>query len=139
MTAAVVYIVQIGKFVKIGFSTSLAARLDTFRTSNPAVDLLLAIPGDRVLEKRLHLLLSEVKVAREMFIDGWRVQSFIDRVKQADLQSGLDFLESTTPKKLAEQKRSDRERRVRHGRMEKAQLDTHFAALVAERKRRLGW
>jgi len=136
---SVVYIVRIGKFVKIGFSTNLPARLDTFRALVPDARLLLAKPGDRTLEKRLHLLLSEHRIVREMFHDEWRVHLFIDHVEYDGLQRGLDFLESSTPQKRAEKKRSDREKRVHHNRTEKAELDAYYASLVAERKERLGW
>jgi hypothetical protein len=136
---SVVYIVRIGKFVKIGFSTNLPARLKTSRTSNPDVQLQLAIPGDRALETRLHSLLQEERILREVFRDGGRIQLFVDHVEYGGLQRGLDFLESTTPQKRAERKLLNRKRRLEQIRMEKTRLDARCASLVAERKKRLGW
>jgi hypothetical protein len=57
----------------------------------------------------------------------------------AVFSGGLDFLASSTPQKRAEEGRSDRERRVRHARGEKAELDAYYASLVDERRNRLGW
>jgi hypothetical protein len=137
--ASVVYIVQIDKHLKIGFSTNLKSRLRQFRNAASVIKLLLAIPGDRTLEKRLQSLFFQDRIARELFRDSGRAQHFVDHVKYGGLQRGLDFLESITPQKIADATRAERERRVRENRMNKAQLDAYYASLVAERKQRLGW
>ena len=93
-----VYFVQIGKHIKIGVTWNIEARMETFQTSSVAVELLLLIPGgDTELERRLHRLLAEHHVVRELFHPGWRVQPFIDVFKYAGLERAIRHLEQTTP------------------------------------------
>ena len=63
---AVVYLVQIGKHIKIGFSKNLKQRLKDFATSTAeTIELLAAIPGDREVERRLHESLRDIQFHRE--------------------------------------------------------------------------
>lgn len=134
-----VYLVKIGKHIKVGFSTNLDARLKSFQTTSVFVDLLLAIPGDRSLEKTLHRLLDEIKVARELFHDDWRIRQFIQHVEFGGLDRGLAFLQTTTPEARSRKKVEDRSRRTAEARKTKAEKDAYFASLVADRVKRLGW
>ena len=45
-----VYFVVSGKFVKIGYSSDLIARVKRYQTDNPEFTLVALIPGDRELE-----------------------------------------------------------------------------------------
>ncbi len=136
---SLVYIVRIGKHAKIGFTTNIAARLKSFMTSAHDVELLLSVPGDRTLERRLHELLSEGRIARELFHLDDRVLSFITFVEGQDLNCGLEFLAQTTRAGRLRARREDREARDRAERIKKAEFDAYCASLVAERKQRLGW
>jgi hypothetical protein len=135
-----VYIIEIGKrHVKIGFTTNLAKRFKAFETSALGVNLVLAIPGERGLEKKLHKLLSEQHFAREIFEYEWRIDSFVRYVKDYGLDRGLCFLEETSPQRRAEIQKEQRDNRLLTVRLKKAEQDAYFASLVSERKNRLGW
>lgn len=139
MSESVVYIVEIGKHIKIGFSTNLEKRLKAFLTSSPDVELLLAIPGDRALERTLHDKLAECRMARELFHRDSRILEFIHHFKYGGIERGLDYLDMTTPASRARQKAEDTARRVAVARQSRAEKDAYFASLVADRKTRLGW
>lgn len=134
-----VYIVRIGKHIKIGFSRKLEKRLKAFETSSVDIELLLSIPGGRELESRLHELLDEVKISREIFHQDWRISSFVHYVEQHGLERALQFLKETTPAARSKKKVDDFARRVAEKQKTKAEKDAYFASLVAQRKERLGW
>lgn len=136
---AVVYFARIGKHVKIGFSTNLPARIKAFQTSAVDVELLLAIPGNRALEKGIHRLLDEIKIDREIFHDDWRIHQFIHNFEADGLERALSFLETSTPEARRRKRQEDRERRTIAARQTRAEKDAYFASLVEDRKRRLGW
>lgn len=51
----VVYFIQCGEFVKLGFTTDLGRRLSGYLMHTPYdVKVLASMPGDRRLEKSLH-------------------------------------------------------------------------------------
>lgn len=133
-----VYIVKIGKFAKIGFTTNLDGRLASFRTTVVDPEVLLTLDGDRTLERRLHELLADDRVARELFHFA-RVGHFIDIVKYAGLERGLEYLSATTRAGMERARRESREDRVRVARLTKEQENAELRALVSDRKRRLGW
>lgn len=136
---AVVYMAVIGNHVKIGFTTHLKARLRSFLNSAATVDLLLAVPGDRALERRLHQVFSSLRITRELFrYDGW-LQGFVDNVAYGGLDRGFRYIEETSPKWMAEKRREGRAERTRVERQKKAEIDAHCASLVADRVKRLGW
>lgn len=136
---SVVYFVEIGRNIKIGVTRNLGSRLKAFETSADAVRLLLAIPGDRTLEKRIHGLFSEERIARELFRRDYRLFSFIDNVEYGGLARGLEFLEATTPEARSRKKMDDRQKKAAEARRSKSEKDAYFAGLVADRKQRLGW
>lgn len=136
---SVVYFVEIDKRIKIGVTRNLAGRLGTFRSSSVNVQTLLVVPGDRSLEQRLHKLLAESRINREIFRREYRVLNFIRNVEFHGLEQALIDLEETTPEARERDKENERLRRVRAARQSKADKDAHFAALVAKRKERLGW
>jgi hypothetical protein len=136
--SSVVYFAEIGKHIKIGFTTNLKQRLKSFLTSSPYVDLLLAIPGDRSLERTLHDLLADSRIERELF-HRHRVLDFIDHYNYGGIERGLSYLRATTPAACARAKTEDRAKRVAAARQSRAEKDAYFASLVSERKNRLGW
>lgn len=91
----VVYFVCIGDCVKIGFSTNLKSRMKTFRTSSADTQVLLTIPGGRDLERRLHNLLQEQRIERELFHLEGRVAEFLDRHLFEGFDRAIAFLEAT--------------------------------------------
>lgn len=135
----VVYFVEIGQHIKIGFTSNLKQRLRTFLTSSPDVSLLLAIPGDRSLEQLLHQKLVDCRIEREIFRREHRVLGFISHFEYGGIDRGLQFLDATSPVSRAKQKAKDHETRVVIARKVRAEKDAYFASLVAERKQRLGW
>lgn len=136
---SVVYFVEIGPHIKIGVTTNLASRLKTFETSSTSVRLLLSIPGDRTLERRLHELLDESRIAREIFRREYRVFGFIDVAKEYGVERALRYLDESTPAARSRFKIEERERRTVEARKSKAEKDAYFASLVTQRKQRLGW
>lgn len=138
-TQSVVYLVQIGKHIKIGVTRRLQRRLKSFLNSAVNVELLLTIPGDISLERRLHVLLSDSRIEREIFHRDSRVLSFIRDVKMIGLEHGIQYLEKTTPAAMARRKKVNREERTRLERLKKTEFDAYCILLVAERKRKIGW
>lgn len=136
---SVVYIVRIGKIVKIGFSRNLEKRLKAFQTSAVDIELLISVPGGVDLERRLHQLFCETHIDREMFHNDWRISNFICNVEYGGLERGLQFLEQSTPEARSQKQTEDRRRRIAAARQSKAEKDTYFSSLVAQRKERLGW
>lgn len=137
-SASVVYFVRIGKAIKIGFTKNIEKRLKAFMTSAVDVALLFTIPGDRSLEKKLHVLLAESKIARELFRSS-EVLQFIEIVKFFGFERGIKMLENSTPAARRKAKEQNFVARVAARRQSKAELDAYYAGLVAERKQRLGW
>lgn len=134
-----VYVAQIGKHIKIGFSRDVAKRVKAFETSATSVEVLLAVPGDMRLEKLIHGLLSEIKIRNELFHQDWRITEFVRHVEQGGIAGGLRFLEETTATRLQQKKEEDCRARMEEARKSKVEKDTYFASLVAERKKCLGW
>lgn len=134
-----VYFVQIGKHIKIGFTTNIERRIKEFLTSSLDAELLLVIPGSRDLERLLHLKLSDCRVQRELFRRDHRILSFIRHFEYGGLERGLEYLDSSSPVAVAQRKAEDHVKRVATVRKSRAEKDAYFASLVAERKNRLGW
>lgn len=139
MTEPVVYFVEIGKHIKIGFTTNLKQRLKTFLTSSPDIALLLAIPGDRALERKIHDKLSDSHLTRELFRREQPVLQFIHVFEHGGLQLAFQYLEDTSPAARARRRVEDRAERNAFARRSRAEKDAYFASLVADRKNRLGW
>jgi hypothetical protein len=137
--ADVVYFVRIAKHIKIGFSSNLARRLKSFENSAVDVQLMLAVPGDRNLEQRIHGLLVDERIAREIFYAEWRLLRFIELVEQNGLEFGLRYLEDSTPARIKKAREAERQARFKAIRQSKAEKDAYFASLVASRKERIGW
>ncbi len=148
---SVVYFMQVGKFVKIGFSTNLKARVRTFATSAMDVTILLAMPGTRDDEARLHSLFAHNRIRNEIFHYDGRMDLFISSIIDGRTVEAWTYLEETTlamrRAKRAEEERRElaaRDQRIKDGRAArhqrtKAEEDAYYASLVAERKRTLGW
>lgn len=136
---SVVYLVQIGKLIKIGTTTNLKNRLSAFRNATIAVELLLTIPGGRQMEKHLHKLLERERVERELFEPRGRVWWFISMVQERGLEIAIKNLEETTAEAIKATQERERGKRFAEMRRNKAQKDVYFASLVAERKQRIGW
>jgi hypothetical protein len=136
---SVVYFVEIGQHIKIGFTTNLKQRLKSFLTSSPDVTLLLAIPGTRDLEQTLHQMLVDCRIEREIFRREYRVLDFIRNFEYGGLERGMQFLESTSHASIARHKAEEHTKRVAVARQSRAEKDAYFASLVAKRKQRIGW
>jgi hypothetical protein len=136
---SVVYFVEIGEHIKIGVTTRLESRLQACRNASPDVQLLLTVPGNRTLERQLHDLFGEYKVAREIFRPDRRILSFIEHVEYGGLDRGLRYLEETTLAARTQANTTRRIERTRVARLDRAAASAHYASLVAERKRQVGW
>src|SRR3989304_5316933 len=128
---SVVYFVVIGKHVKIGFTTNLPRRLKAFMTTTLEVELLICIPGDRTLEQTLHKRLVDARAGRELFRRDWRVQGFIDNYAYGGMARGIQWLDETTPQRQKQKRIEERAARTSAARQSKAELDAHYARLVA--------
>ncbi len=140
VVASVVYFVRIGKHVKIGFTTNLDQRLKSFATSTPGpIDVLASFAGGRQEEARLHSSLAELRMRGEFFHFDHRISGFIDRIEAGSIDDAWQWLDDTHP--MARQRRKVEERSQREAvrRASRTELNAHFATLVAERKRTLGW
>lgn len=136
----IVYFVEIGKFIKIGFTTNLKTRMSAFLNSAPSVELLLTIPGGRDLERDIHNILVDRRVAREMYHhNDDRIRGFIRQYELNGLQPALDYLDETTPEEREARKAASRINYVEIRRRTKAEKNAYFSSLVAQRKERLGW
>lgn len=136
----IVYFVQMGKYIKIGHSTNLPNRLKSFATTSPERPrVLLTIPGGQAVERRLHDVLSETRVRGEFFHYEYRIDGFIRFAEANDLASAWDWLEQTTPHRRNQKREEEHQSRVAERRRTRAEENAHYAALVAERKRQLGW
>jgi len=138
--APVVYFVQIGKHIKIGFSKNLNRRLEALATSTAeTIKILATIPGSREVEQRLHQSLRSVRFRREFFWPDNRIDVFIHKAEKGDLAAAWKYLEDTSPERLQQREIEDRRRRVVERRKTKAEEDAYYAKLVDERRRTLGW
>src|SRR5262249_42038596 len=113
-------------------------RLQTFRNSAHTVELLLSIPGDIKLERKLQSLFSESKITRELFRFDQKTSTFIDTVRRLGPNRALDWLDYITPAQR-QKRETENTARIAAARQTRAGLDAHYAGLVADRKKRLGW
>jgi hypothetical protein len=68
VNGSVVYVIQCGDMVKIGYSRNVGQRLAQIRTSNPgAVRLVATLPGGAAEEKALHQRFAEFRSNGEWF------------------------------------------------------------------------
>ena len=56
------YLIKSGNYLKIGYSSNVNKRLESYRTCNPEFIVLDVIEGDEKLEKTLHKICKEFKV-----------------------------------------------------------------------------
>lgn len=59
------YLIENGAYLKIGFTTNLQSRLKTYRTHNPNFSLLNSKDGIKQDETMLHKLCNQYKYERE--------------------------------------------------------------------------
>lgn len=57
------YLIKSGNYLKIGYSSNVDKRLESYRTCNPDFTVLDTIEGDEKLEKTLHKICKEFKMA----------------------------------------------------------------------------
>jgi hypothetical protein len=132
--------VQIGKHIKIGFSTNVRHRLKSLATSNcHDIRLLATIPGGRELEQRFHQCFHAHRIRGEFFRYEGRLFSFLEFVGQGKLPVAWQHLEDTSPERIERRYEEQRQRRIAERRKTKAEEDAYYARLVTERKQRLGW
>lgn len=68
--------------IKVGFARNVPTRIAELQTGNPRpLNLLYVLPGDRRLERGLHLCLQGVRRVGEWF-DGPKVDPFLEAVRQ---------------------------------------------------------
>jgi hypothetical protein len=92
---SVVYFIRVGKFIKIGVTTNLKKRIQALRgASNEQIYVLLTIPGDRRLERRLHELFGDARSRNEFFHYDARIQSFIGITEYKGAAAALAAAES---------------------------------------------
>jgi hypothetical protein len=110
-----VYFISVGKHIKIGFTTNLKSRLQTFRGSSAEeITVLLTIPGGREVERRLHDLFREERIRKEFFRDCWPVHEFIRFAKERGVDWAFEYIEAWKRKcrhewdKTKEQRRQER-------------------------------
>jgi hypothetical protein len=65
----VVYFIRLGDLIKIGYTTNLPKRLESFRTTVLVEqrDILLIVRGTRKLEKQCHDLFADYRLRNELF------------------------------------------------------------------------
>jgi T5orf172 domain len=84
----VVYFVstkQNQNLIKIGYTTNLASRLRSLRTSSPdELQIHLVIPGSREDEQKLHRQFSSLHIRREWFKRAQAIDDFIARHRASD-------------------------------------------------------
>jgi hypothetical protein len=120
-----VYFVRVGKHIKIGVTTNLKARLQSFRTSSAEeITVLLTIPGDREVERRLHDLFQEERIRLEFFRECWLVGEFIRFAKERGVDWAIDYVEKW--------------KRIRQREANKTPQQRRQERLAAE-ERRTGW
>jgi hypothetical protein len=93
-TGELVYFIQIGQAIKIGFTTNLNERIKGFRGhSAESVRVLALFRGTRELENRLHRLFAEARIRNEFFRGDHLIWSFIDIAKQRSIVDAIEWVE----------------------------------------------
>ena len=67
------------KQIKIGKTTNIDQRLNTLRTANPDITLLLLLPSKYITEAELHNKFSTYRNDREWFFYTKEIQEFVDK------------------------------------------------------------
>lgn len=131
---SVVYIIKIGKFAKIGFSTNLPERIKTFATSAPEPIVVMAtFPGGRAEESRVHKALRENRLPRgEFFHIDAGLLSFITLVEAGRMDDAWTYLKEITPDRRQERRRQEHHRMVRKRRDAKEEQDRYYARAKRE-------
>jgi hypothetical protein len=62
-----VYFLRVGARIKVGYTASPGSRLSQFRTSTPAIDAFVMVPGDLSDEKRVHRRFNHSRLDGEWF------------------------------------------------------------------------
>jgi hypothetical protein len=76
----VVYFAAIAGAINIGYSSNLDGRMKSLQIGSPDVIRLVAVlPGDRILERRLHKKFSHVRLGGEFFKPG-PVLDFLENI-----------------------------------------------------------
>jgi hypothetical protein len=84
----VVYFIRSGGRIKIGTSTSLITRLDTYRTHGPEQpQVLLVVEGGRAEEKQVHELFKADRVRGEWFTPSQALLDFIADRQDQDVRN----------------------------------------------------
>ena len=76
--SAVVYFIQAGEFVKIGFSVNPESRIDELKTGCPfELKLLTTVPGGKKMEKELHQIFAAHRQHGEWFTFHQDIKDYI--------------------------------------------------------------
>lgn len=83
-----VYLIQSGKYLKIGYAENLMSRLKAYDTHNPDYQLLGVIDGDKTVEKEIHNKFSYLRVKGEWFQDSKEIRrEFRGEVEESKCKS----------------------------------------------------
>jgi|SRR6516162_8157678 hypothetical protein len=120
-TAPRIYFIECGDYIKIGFASSLKARLSGLTTGNPyPLKVLAIIDGDKQVERSLHDRFASAFHRGEWFRKTPELLTFIDRLSS---QGDIEAAETTARAS------------VRAGRVDKAKRDL----ALAMRRRQGAW
>lgn len=83
----VVYFVQVGERIKIGTTTGLRGRLESFRTmAGDEPKVLLVVPGSYTEERQAHALFADERIRGEWFRPSERLLQFIAERRDQDVR-----------------------------------------------------
>lgn len=90
-----VYLIQSGTYLKIGYTTDIINRFKAYVTSNPEVYLLSVIEGDMPLEKYLHKKFEKYKYKNEWFHHNIKILEEFDKLSISTATSSFYTFERT--------------------------------------------
>ncbi len=141
---SVVYFIDFGKSVKIGFTRNLVSRVKALQTtSSQVLKVLFTFSGGRKEELRLHVLLRDLRIRGEFFYFDYRIDNFIHIAKSDAVEEAWLWLEHEIDTRRNNLRCGVRKRnvlsRMEEIKKEERELTDRCFRLVAERKERLGW
>lgn len=84
-----VYLIQSGTYLKIGYTTDIISRFKAYVTSNPEVYLLSVVEGDMPLEKYLHSKFKKYRYKNEWFHHNIKILEEFDKLSISDSTSSF--------------------------------------------------
>lgn len=90
-----VYLIQSGTYLKIGYTTDIINRFKAYVTSNPEVYLLSVVEGNMSLEKYLHKKFEKYKYKNEWFHHNIKILEEFDKLSISEVTSSFYTFERT--------------------------------------------